>query len=291
MSARSVELPDGRRLAVHEGGDPTGRIVVYHHGTPSDGSLYRPWIEDAKRRGIRLVGYDRPGYGGSTRRPGRRVVDAVRDVEAIVEALGGGPYATWGVSGGAPHALACAAASADGLVAAASLAAPAPYGAEGLDWLDGMGDANVAEFGASLEGESKLRPLLDRVPGGIARRGARAHAGRDVVGALRGRLCGRLGRAGRVPPRDDQRRSRAERRRVARRRSRLRRRPGFELGELPTPTLLLQGQQDLMVPPAHFRWLEGRLPSVEARFADNEGHLTLIERVIPAVHEWLLRFF
>src|SRR5207244_7556810 len=139
----------------------------YQHGTPSDGRLYEPWVEDAKRRGIRLVGYDRPGYGGSTRHPGRKVVDAASDVAAIVVALGGGAFATWGISGGAPHALACASAQPNGLVAAASLAAPAPYPAEGLDWLAGMGEGNVAEFGASLDGEAKLRPMLEETRGAM----------------------------------------------------------------------------------------------------------------------------
>src|SRR5439155_24114938 len=131
VTTRTVETGDGRTLLVHEAGDPAGPIVVYQHGTPSDGRLYEPWIEDAKRRGIRLVGYDRPGYGGSTRHPGRRVVGAAQDVRTIVDALGGGRFATWGISGGAPHALACATVLDGGnLVAAASLAAPAPFGAE-----------------------------------------------------------------------------------------------------------------------------------------------------------------
>jgi pimeloyl-ACP methyl ester carboxylesterase len=291
VRTRAVELPDGRRLAVHEDGDPTGRIVVCHHGTPSNGSLYRPWIEDAKHRGIRLVGYDRPGYGGSTRHPGRKVVDAVRDVEAIVEALGGGPFATWGLSGGAPHALACAAELSGEVVAAASLAAPAPYGADGLDWFAGMGEANVAEFSASLEGEAKLRPLLegfrsamlaatpeqireemasvlsqvdfDVFSGALARY---LHA--TLHGAIDGGVDGWV---------DDDLAFVAD--------------WGFELGPLATPTLLLQGEHDLMVPPAHFRWLEEHLPAAEARFDGEEGHLTLCERVVPRVHEWLARFF
>jgi pimeloyl-ACP methyl ester carboxylesterase len=290
VRTREVEAPDGRTLQVHEDGDLGGAIVVYHHGTPSDGRLYEPWIEDAKRRGIHLVGYDRPGYGGSTRRPERTVADCVGDVETIVAALGGGPFATWGVSGGAPHALACAASS-TGLVAAASLAAPAPYGAAGLDWLDGMGDANVAEFGAALEGESKLRPLLEEFRTGMLA-ATPAHL-RDEMATVLSQVdfdafSDRLAEflhatigAGLAPGPDgwldddlafvdDW---------------------GFGLGKLAAPTLLLQGEQDLMVPPAHFRWLEVHLPDAEATFAADEGHLTLIERVVPSVHEWLLRFF
>ena len=292
MSTRSVETPDGRTLLVHDEGDPDGLLVVVHHGTPSDGRLYEPWVEDATRRGIRLVGYDRPGYGGATRHPGRKVADAVRDVRTIVEALGGGRFATWGISGGAPHALACTAVpSAGEVVAAASLAAPAPYGADGLDWLGGMGEGNVAEFGASLQGEATLRPLLEQMSGEMVAATPEqireemasvlsqvdfdvfsGSLGEHLLATLRGALA--RGVDGWLDDDlafvDDW---------------------GFSLGPLQVPTLLLQGRHDLMVPPAHFRWLEERLPDAEARFASEEGHLTLYERVIPAVHDWLLRFF
>jgi pimeloyl-ACP methyl ester carboxylesterase len=237
------------------------------------------------------VGYDRPGYGGSTRHPGRKVADVVRDVETIVDALGGGKYATWGISGGAPHALACATDRDGEIVAAASLAAPAPYGAEGLDWLGGMGEGNVAEFGASLQGEAELRPLLEEIAGAMLAAspaeireemesllsqvdfdifsGALAeHLHASLHGALQGGVDGWVDDD--LAFVDDW---------------------GFALGRLRAPTLLLQGRHDLMVPPAHFRWLADRLLEAEARLEPEEGHLTLYERVVPAVHEWLLRFF
>jgi pimeloyl-ACP methyl ester carboxylesterase len=290
VSDRRFETPDGRTLLVHDDGDPAGPIVVFHHGTPSDGRLYQPWVEDALRRGIRLVGYDRPGYGGSTRQPGRKVVDAARDVRTIVDALGGGPFATWGVSGGAPHALACAAVLADaGLVAAASLAAPAPYGADGFDWLAGMGEGNVVEFGTALEGEGALRPLLEGMRSGMLAASPdqireemasvlspvdfEVFSG-ELAGYLHATLHGALD-AGADGWLDDDLAFVAG--------------WGFRLGALPTPTLLFQGAHDLMVPPAHFRWLDERLSGAESRFAPDEGHLTLYERVVPIVHEWLAR--
>ena len=72
-----VRAPDGRTLRVHEDGDPDGVAIVVHHGTPSSGLLYPPHAQDAAERGIRLVGYDRPGYGGSTPQPGRRGTGSV----------------------------------------------------------------------------------------------------------------------------------------------------------------------------------------------------------------------
>jgi len=67
---RAVRTPDGRILAVEDAGDPAGRPVLVHGGTPCSRHLYGPWVADAAGRGLWLIGYDRPGYGGSTPHPG-----------------------------------------------------------------------------------------------------------------------------------------------------------------------------------------------------------------------------
>ena len=54
------------------------------------------------------------------------------------------------------------------------------------------------------------------------------------------------------------------------------------------PVLLLQGEQDRFVPPSHGRWLAERIPGVDARLLDGDGHLTLIEHRVTEVHGWLL---
>lgn len=121
-----VDAPHGRTLEVHEEGDPEGLPVIVHHGTPMAGLQYEPHAELAREQGIRLIGYDRPGYGGSTRDSGRRVADCVADVTAKADALGLDRFASWGVSGG-PYVLACAALCDGRLTAVASLAAVAPW--------------------------------------------------------------------------------------------------------------------------------------------------------------------
>src|SRR5207237_6471315 len=95
----------------------------------------------------------------------RSVEDCAADVVAIADALGLERFATWGISGGGPHALACAGTADERLSAAASLAGVTPYGAEGLDWMAGMGETNLEEFAAALEGEEALRPYLERERG------------------------------------------------------------------------------------------------------------------------------
>jgi len=63
---------------------------------------------------------------------------------------------------------------------------------------------------------------------------------------------------------------------------------GFELGSVDRPVLLLHGDDDRFVPVAHGHWLAERIPGVEARIDASDGHLTLIERRLREVHEWLL---
>src|SRR5208283_61164 len=46
---------------------------------------------------------------------------------------------------------------------AATIASVAPVDAEGLDWLDGMGEENIQEFAAARAGEEPLRAFLERM--------------------------------------------------------------------------------------------------------------------------------
>jgi pimeloyl-ACP methyl ester carboxylesterase len=63
---------------------------------------------------------------------------------------------------------------------------------------------------------------------------------------------------------------------------------GFELGAIDRPTLLLHGEDDRFVPVSHGRWLAARIPGVEARIGAGDGHLTLFERRMREVNDWLL---
>src|SRR5712675_1401945 len=140
---RTIQTSDGRTLAIEEAGDPDGRPVLVHNGTPNSRHLYGPNAADAAARGLRLIGYDRPGYGESTPQPGRTVADCAADVRAICAELGIDRMVTWGHSGGGPYALACAALLPDLVSAAATLASPAPFDGEGLDYFAGMSQDRV----------------------------------------------------------------------------------------------------------------------------------------------------
>jgi pimeloyl-ACP methyl ester carboxylesterase len=285
---RTITTADGRALGVHECGDPVGKPVLVHHGTPSSGIAYRPHEELAREQGIRLIGYDRPGYGESTRDAGRDVAACVADVHAIADALGLDRFASWGISGGGPHVLACAALCDERLVAVASLAAVAPYEADGLVWLEGMGEENHVEFGAALEGPEPLGAFLEH---------ARAeHVAADAKTLIEvfGQLLGPEDRSVLTGAFADYV--------LASARHGLEHGYdgwfdddvaftlpwGFDLAQIDRPVLLLHGDDDRFVPVSHGRWLAERIPGVEARIDAGDGHLTLIERRLRETNEWLL---
>jgi pimeloyl-ACP methyl ester carboxylesterase len=276
------------RLETHESGDPDGPAVFYQHGTPASGLLHPGYERSARELGIRLIGYDRAGYGGSARQSGRRVVDAAADLDALADELGVDRFATWGISGGGPHALACAARCSDRLVAVGCLAAPTPYGADGVDWFAGMGQENLDEFGAALESEDALRRYLEPQATGLLaaspedlREEMATLLGDADREALTGELAEHLlessahGLAGGFDGwLDDDLAFVAP--------------WGFELDEIRRPVLLVHGRDDRFVPASHGEWLAERIPGVEARITDDDGHLTLMELRVHDVHTWLL---
>ncbi|MBV9831116.1 MAG: alpha/beta fold hydrolase, partial [Marmoricola sp.] len=166
MSDRgTVTAPDGRQLGVAEWGDPDGTPLFTLHGTPGS-RLRRPPNDDAVRdAGLRLVMYDRPGYGASDRHVGRRVVDCVADITAIADALGIDRFHVLGGSGGAPHALAAGACLPDRVLGVEALVSPAPRDRIDFDFMAGMDPENVKEFGWALESEEVLHRELVRYAG------------------------------------------------------------------------------------------------------------------------------
>jgi pimeloyl-ACP methyl ester carboxylesterase len=284
---RIVSLRDGRSLNVYDVGDSSGAAILYHHGTPASGLPYEAHLHAARDQGLRLISYDRAGYAGSSRSPGRAVVDIAADVLAVADALGIDRFATWGASGGGPHALACAARGGGRVVAAASMAGVGPTDAPDLDWLAGMGEGNIAEFAIAQEGETALRPahettaaeLLElELPGFVA--AMRPFLSDVDAAVLDGDFGAHMlavfqhalseGVDGWV---DDDLALMAP--------------WGFDLAEIDVPVLVLQGRQDLMVPYGHAEWLVRHLPTSEPRLNETDGHLTLLANETPHLLAWL----
>jgi pimeloyl-ACP methyl ester carboxylesterase len=283
-----IKTPDGRTLAVQEGGDPDGKPVLAHNGTPNSRQLYAPHVTDAAARGIRLISYDRPGYGESSPQPGRTIASAADDVRAICSALGISRLAAWGVSGGGPHVLACAALLPDLVVAAASLASLAPYPAAGLDWFAGMGQENVDDFKLAIADPAASRAKAEQDRAAMLVASAEdLHAqfatllsptdAAVLTGAVAEylALCVRDGLAPGAEGWTEDGLAMAG--------------PwGFSLANITVPVLVMHGRQDQFVPFGHGQWLAAHIPGAQSRLLDHDGHLTLTESRIGEVHSWLL---
>ena len=287
-SYRTIATKDGRQIRVSEAGQPDGVPVLVQRGTPQSALLYDAWVRDAESRGIRLIGYERPGYGGSTVHLGRTVASAAKDVAAIAKEFGLQRLAVWGISGGGPHTLACAALLPELVAAAAVLASPAPYPADGLDYFGGMAESNVAEFKAALKGreaceafvETEAAELLAVEPETIMQAFDSLLSPADagvlttdfasfVVRSVREGIGER--RNGWV---DDEMAFISP--------------WGFELRQIRIPVLVMHGEQDRMIPVSHGKWLANQISTAETRFLPDDGHLSLSARRIPDVHAWLL---
>jgi len=116
--AAFVTLRDGRKLAYAEYGRRQGSPAFYFHGTPG-GLLEGRFLDEAARlQDVRLIAVDRPGYGSSDFRKGRRLTDWPDDVADLADALEIERFGVVGLSGGGPHAQACAVAMPERLTTA-----------------------------------------------------------------------------------------------------------------------------------------------------------------------------
>ena len=285
---RPITMPDGRRLETYVSGPADGTVLIYHTGTPSGGPLFEQMVTAATRRGLRTVTWSRPGYAGSTRLPGRSVAQVADDVSTVLDALGAERCYVAGESGGGPHTLATAALLPERVIAAATLASVAPYEAEGLDWMAGMGAENIEEFGAALAGPSELQAYLEGFADALA-----AITPADVADSLgdlipevdRAALTGEFAAATAASMRasvssgiwgwfDDD---------IA-----FTTPWGFDLASIRVPVSVWQGKQDRMVPYPHGEWLAAHIPSSQLQLEAELGHLSLEVEAFPRVLDELL---
>jgi pimeloyl-ACP methyl ester carboxylesterase len=284
-----IDLADGRRLDIAVSGPAEGVPLVFHHGTPGSVVPFRAIQSVAHARGLRLVTYSRAGYGRSTRLPSRSVVDVVADVEALLDYLDAPRCLTAGWSGGGPHALAMAARLPERVAAVAVLSGVAPHDAAGLDFVAGMGQGNIEEFGLARQGEQALRAGLKAeaaalreadaeglreaiasVLSGIDRSVIAGEAGEDLAGSIREGL--REGTDGWID--DDLAFVRPW---------------GFDLSEIRVPTSIWQGGEDLMVPFEHGQWLAGHIPGASAHLDRDHGHLSMALGETAAILDELIQ--
>jgi len=283
-----IGLPGGRSLDLNVSGPQEGMPLIFHHGTPGSGHQVRAVQRAALERGLRLVTFSRPGYGASTRAPGRRVVDVAADVAAVLAHLGAPRCVVAGMSGGGPHALATGARLPEQVAGILCIAGVAPYDSEGLSFFEGMGQQNIEEFGLAVKGEEALRSSLETEASGLRNTDAAglieglatllpdvdravltAEFGEEITANLAEGL--RSGVDGWV---DDDLAFVAP--------------WGFALTEITVPTFVWQGSADLMVPFAHGRWLAAHIPGATAHLEHGEGHLSVAVRAVDRMLDELV---
>ena len=271
-ASRDVSVADGRVLRMHDaGGPPDALTLLWHHGSPQTGELLAPLVEAATARGIRLMSYGRPSYGGSSPNRGRTVGSAASDVAQLMDAAGVDRFAVMGASGGGPHALACAAELPDRVVAAVTLGSPAPF-TPGPDWYAGMvapgglvaaegGRAERERFAETDEFDPNSFTAADwaALDGSVARPRAPT-PGEPAHASPEGLVDDDLAL---VAP------------------------WGVDLAAVRAPVWLIHGGDDRVIPPSHAQRLLGDLATAELWLRPRDGHVSVLHAV-PVAMDWLL---
>jgi pimeloyl-ACP methyl ester carboxylesterase len=265
-------LSDGRQVVVHDAGgsnNPDEFTLLWHHGSPQSGALLEPLMAAAVPRGIRLVSYARPSYGGSSPNVGRDVASAAGDVEQIFDSLGIDRFAVMGASGGGPHALACAALLPDRVIGAVSIASPAPL-TDAFDWYAGMvspGGLRAAAEGRGARARYAATEKFDEnsfiAADWAALSGPWASLGRDADEAGAASPDGLIDDdvAFVVPW-------------------------GFDVSAISVPVLLIQGGEDRVTPPRHAQFLLATIPTSELWLRPRDGHISVLN-ACPVAMDWL----
>ncbi|MBW8804780.1 MAG: alpha/beta hydrolase [Catenulisporales bacterium] len=282
---RTVRTRDGRRLAVAEHGDPNGAPVMLFHGTPGSRLGPVPRAMTLHATGVRLLTFDRPGFGDSDRLPDRAVSSVAADAAAVADALGLDRFAVLGRSGGGPHALACAALLPDRVTKAAALVPLAPRDGMGETWFAGMTPGNAESYRQALADRAALRRALDeraaRIRADPASLLATIDEGleptdREVI--RQANIRHELVRAYAASVShsadgwyDDALALAAP--------------WGFDPSDIPVPVYLWHGVEDRFSPISHTRWLGERIPHVTVDLEPRASHFCALLRM-PQLIAW-----
>ena len=281
MKEHRIQLADGRTLAAAEFGDPGGTPVIYSHGFPGSRLGAQLGEVEANRYGIRLIAFDRPGWGESDPLRGRRLSDWPRDIAAAADRLGCARFNLVGVSGGAPFALACAVALPKRVGRTALVCGLGPVAA--MHKGDGMMWHNRLGLMLAARARWLVRPAIG-VAGPLLKHFFRIaidnlarHAGpadravlndptiRDILGRefREGFRHGGAGAAadGLIYGADW----------------------GLDLAAIESPVYLWHGEDDRIVPPAMARWVAKRIPGVHASYHPGEGHFSVAIRQLDKI--------
>lgn len=273
MSDTIIAMPDGRDLGVREWGVPDGSPLFVCHGTPGS-SYIRHAAGEYERLNIRAIAYDRPGYGLSTRVPGRTTADTAADIEAIADRLGIDRFAVFGVSGGGAHALAAAALLPERVTRCATVVGLGPARAEGLDFLAGASEAERSDLQRAMADPTSFIEQVE-FPA-VQRIAAEGFADADLRPAERDMMHAGFVHAIRQGPGgmiDDHAMSYAP--------------WGFDPADIRCPTRIMIAEEDVLTA-RHGVWLAATIPAAELITVPG-GHIGPRQRQEEELLAWLTR--
>jgi pimeloyl-ACP methyl ester carboxylesterase len=264
-----ITSPDGRVLAYTELGSPQGPVVVHCHGAPSSRLELTYFDEAFAERGVRVVTIDRPGYGGSSSRPGRRVADWPADAAAVADELGVDRFAVTGLSSGGAYVVATAALLPDRVAGAAVISGVTDFSWPEA-WNGFLGDeARLMRMGDEEQISAWCRDRYGADGMGFLDEGLDDLAPADVAmfenEALAGSMAGSVATAFRKGFDGYAQDVSAQARPWS-----------FDPGQITAPVLVVHGEADTLVPLAHAHHNTELVPTARLVTRPGQGHLSLL---------------
>jgi pimeloyl-ACP methyl ester carboxylesterase len=274
VALRRIELADGRTLALDDVGDPSGRPVVYLHGTPDSRLARHPDDGVAAACGVRLLAVDRPGAGDSGPHPGATVTSLAADLEAALDELGITRPVLLGWSSGGLAALGAASVLGDriaGVTLVASLPPAEAYddpsvlsalGPTRLPLVELASEMAPAELAAEVAPHLVPLPLtpalaLEHVLEGAGEQGRAELA--SVPGSAEALVRGlEAGVAQGLDGVEQDLRHQLT--------------PGLDVARITAPVHTVHGELDGVSPPAVGAWLAAHLPSCTSQVVPGAAH-------------------
>lgn len=264
-----LQLRDGRDLGFAEWGPPEATRVIYCHGSPGSRleiDAVRRVVDDSGLE-VRVVAFDRPGFGLSTFQRRRSFLDWPRDVAEAADRLGISSFALIGASGGSPYAMACAIALGERVSRLGIVVGSGPPTSPGMAESPAVREPprnallRRIQFGAIAAAfrSGRAESVIDRSIATFAPIDQRAMARPEVRGWFRDVFAQAVRQGGRA---------------AASEAALYWNDWGFDPSEVPVETWLWYSEQDRNVPVEVGRWLHGRIDGSRLSVWPDEGHFT-----------------
>ncbi len=283
LSTKMIELHDGRKVSYAEYGDSTGIPVFYFHGG-QESRLSSAFMDvKAREMRVRIVAPDRPGIGLSSFQEDRSLKGYASDIVQLADALNLDHFMVFGLSGGSPHALACAYALPRRVRKVAIVSGAAPYSYKGKlkgSWFP----IKLVHWFAASESDKNLRGFIERERKAVLEKPQKRLKQLQLYLPKPDRqLLNENPEYGIEFIRGSQEAFRQGIEAVVQEWKLYVRDWGFELDEIQQHVSLWYGTKDKMTPVYRGHYLQSVLPQSKLIIRDNQGHFSLIRNYLDEI--------